>query len=199
MSQEHKTWTYRVRQLPLAFGEAEVITTLQQHLQEDTSSPKVRVYSLARDVASLHTSRMKTATVTIDPQPSSLREQTKWSFSTYYKGSEYTIIVDREFLDFTVLNEVSDEEHTLEYVTGSKKKKKKLLVVILMEIAVLQSVGSAVIPLGPGNTEVEAHSCGLGIVFLMIFRASGQLSMAMIPRFQKATHSKALTISRPDL
>lgn len=114
MSQEHKTLTYRVRQLPLQFGKAEVISTLQRHLQQDTDPPEVRVYSLAQDLASFHTSRTKTATVTIIPLPDHLKTQTRWDFRTNYQGSEHSVVVDREFLDFTVLNEVHEGEHILE-------------------------------------------------------------------------------------
>lgn len=114
MPKEQKTLTYRVRQLPLQFGKAEVISTLQRHLQQDTGLPQVLVYSLAQDLASFHTSRTKTATVTIVPLPDHLKTQTRWDFRTNYQGSEHNVVVDREFLDFTVLNEVHEEEHQLE-------------------------------------------------------------------------------------
>ncbi|KAL0256831.1 hypothetical protein SLS55_007640 [Diplodia seriata] len=119
MNKGQKPLTYRVRQLPLEIDKAEVISILQRHLHTDESPPEVRVYSLARDLVSLHTLRTKVATVTIAPLPPVLEGRKRWTFDTDYRGEEYSVTIDLDFLDFTVLNEVPDEKHILDCVAIS--------------------------------------------------------------------------------
>ncbi|OJD32091.1 kinesin light chain p46822 [Diplodia corticola] len=119
MSERSKVLTYRVRQLPLEIDKAGVSTLLQRCLQAGGSLPEVHVYSLARSLASLYTSRTKTATVTIKPLPPHLQGREGWSFWTDYQGARYNIIIDLDFLDFTVLNDVRDEEHAFDCISIS--------------------------------------------------------------------------------
>lgn len=114
MARDHKIWTYRVRHLPPHIDEAGVIQLLQQNFQTETGSPTVCVHSLVRSLTVLDARRSKTATITIVPLPDTLEGNGEWSFETQYGGSEYHVMIDRNFLDFTVLNEVDDDAHTLE-------------------------------------------------------------------------------------
>ncbi|KAF9639924.1 hypothetical protein BFW01_g11730 [Lasiodiplodia theobromae] len=114
MARDRKTLTYRVQRLPLHIDEKGLVEILQENLAKKDDVPAIRVFSLARNLDAPVQARSKVATVTIDPSPQVLEGRQEWFFKTRYDGVEYHIIVDLHFLDFTVLNEVSDEEHAFE-------------------------------------------------------------------------------------
>lgn len=109
-----KILTFRVRRLPLQINKAEATQLIQEIAGADNAN--VTVESLAVDLALSHTTRSKTATVTIVPLPPCLEGEDELSFKASYAGSECIIIFDRRFLGFTVLSNVDPSEHVLEYV-----------------------------------------------------------------------------------
>lgn len=114
MARDQKTLTYRVRRLPSDIDELGVIELLQQRLTTEDCVPTIHVSSLTRSLDSPETTRAKVATATFSALPSQFQGREEWSLMTLYHDVEYHIIVDRHFLDFTVLSEVPDDEHILE-------------------------------------------------------------------------------------
>ncbi|KAL1648461.1 hypothetical protein SLS58_002216 [Diplodia intermedia] len=119
MARDQRTLTYRVRQLPPNIDEAGVVQLLQRFLTTEDGTPTIHVFSLARSLVSSEAAHSKDATVTIYPLPLQLRDGQQWSFLTDYENSEFRIVVDLHFLDFTVLNEVEDDKHVLKLVCDS--------------------------------------------------------------------------------
>lgn len=116
MARDQKALTYRVRQLPPSINEAGVVRMLQDLLATEESTPTITVFSLAQSLVAPEETRSKDATVSIHPLPPALKNGQQWLFSALYSNTKYRIIVDLHFLDFTVLNDLSDDEHILELV-----------------------------------------------------------------------------------
>lgn len=117
MASNRKILTYRVQRLPLHIEEGGLVRILKENLAKKGDVPVIRVFSLARSLDVPGQARSKVATVTIDPSPQALEDRQEWYFKTNYDEVEYFITIDLHFLDFTVLNEVSDEEHAFELVS----------------------------------------------------------------------------------
>lgn len=119
MARDQKTLTYRVRRLPSNIEADGVTQILRQLLATEDGVPIIRVFSLARNLDAAEVSRSKVATVTISQLPAHFQGHSEWSFQISFEGDEYCIILDLHFLDFTVLNEVNDDDHVLDCVAIS--------------------------------------------------------------------------------
>lgn len=118
MTQEAKQLTYRVSGLPPRVDEAGVKDILREFLDKSKDNEedyiRIQVLSLAQSLSVATETPTKQATVTIDPSQRLL--QSKLLFSPTYRGTEYSVTIDRDFLGFTVLNDVHDDELLLKSV-----------------------------------------------------------------------------------
>lgn len=110
-----KVLTFRARQLPQDIDEAEAIQLLLQAFRPK-QAVAVRIGSLADSLATCDETRSKTATFTVVPLPACPKDQREKHFIVERSGVDCDFIVDKHFLDFTVLNQAHDDDHLLEYV-----------------------------------------------------------------------------------
>lgn len=114
MAGHQKTLTYRVRRLPPDVDKPGVVELLAQSIATEDCTPTIHVSSLCRSLDSPDTTSAKEATVTFSALPIQFQGREEWSLTTVYNNFEHHIVVDKQFLDFTVLSEVPDDEHILE-------------------------------------------------------------------------------------
>lgn len=114
MARDQNALTYRVRRLPPEIDKSGVVELLTQSLATEDCVPTIHVYSLCRSLDSPETTSAKEATVTFSALPSQFQGREEWSLTAVYHSVEHHVVVDKQFLDFTVLSEVPDDEHILE-------------------------------------------------------------------------------------
>lgn len=114
MAGDQKTLTYRVRRLPPDIDKSGVVELLTQSLATEDFVPAIHVFSLCRCLDSPEITSAKEATVTFSALPSQFQGREEWSLTTAYHSVEHHIVIDKQFLDFTVLSEVPADEHILE-------------------------------------------------------------------------------------
>ncbi|OJD31723.1 small s protein [Diplodia corticola] len=119
MPRDQRALTYRVRQLPPDINKASLVHFLLRVLATDDVVPTIEVFSLARSLTSPDAANSKDATIAIYPLPPLLENGKQWSFPAEHGNSQYRIVVDLHFLDFTVLNEVHDDDHVLNCIAIS--------------------------------------------------------------------------------
>ncbi|KAF9639078.1 hypothetical protein BFW01_g9975 [Lasiodiplodia theobromae] len=119
MARDQNALTYRVRRLPPEIDKPGVVELLTQSLATEDCVPTIHVYSLCRSLDSPETTSAKEATVTFSALPSQLQGREEWSLTAVYHSVEHHVVVDKQFLDFTVLSEVPDDEHILDCVAIS--------------------------------------------------------------------------------
>lgn len=108
--------TYRVRQLPAYLRYHRQVANLLAGIVEDLGSPEdIRVFSLATSLNPLEIPPTKVATLMFNVVPPRFdNDHDEWVISGQSIGLLRDIVVDVHFLDFTPLNDVSPDDHTVE-------------------------------------------------------------------------------------
>ena len=188
MGNSREGQVYRVRQLPLHLKECGLTASFLALIAPDLgAADNICVFSLAEEKPD-----SKTATVSFKITPSIFdNDREEWTLQAEaFCGRN--IIADTHFRDFTVLNEPQSSPHTLELVISPREESKQMTDMSFIVVSLSQAW--LAILLAHGNTENLAHtSCGSEIDSLKMYPNFVVSSMATIPNFSRAVHSKILT------
>jgi hypothetical protein len=116
MATDSKLLTYRVRQIPVYIPHHELGSHLRRIVKYSGLLEDVRVRSLASSLEHAGGPSTRTATVTFGCRPELLAaNKDEWVFTSYETGWSHNLIFDTHFRGFTPLNDVSADNHILEY------------------------------------------------------------------------------------
>ena len=189
MGNSREKQVYRVRQLPLHLKDCGATASFLASIARDLGvADNIRVFSLAKEK-----SNSKTATVSFKVIPSLFdNDSEEWTLQTEVSCGR-NIIVDTHFRGFTVLNEPQISPHTVEWVVSPQETSEQMTDMPFIVVSLSQAW--LAILLAHGNTEKLARIlCGFEIDSLKMYPSFVVSSMAMIPNFSRAVHSKILTI-----
>ena len=120
MSAPGKAKTYRARQLPCILTSLPQVASFLASIVPGLAADNVRVFSLATSLNLLEIPPSKVSTLMFDQVPPMFDDSsTEWVISGQTAGLLRDLIIDVHFRDFTPLNDVPDETHSLDCIAVS--------------------------------------------------------------------------------
>jgi hypothetical protein len=113
MSQIDAVITYRLRRVSPFVKQSQLSTYLTQVATCFTQAGQISVHSFAPTIGDWNRPPYQTATISFERTPEQLKDgREEWSFHVGH--GQPSLLLDKHFLDFTVLNDVHPDEHTFE-------------------------------------------------------------------------------------